>query len=91
MDNQRLRELAGAPTNLKEDTEQHGSDRLRELAGLPPINKTQEVIMEMASFDDIPTKAIDMIDNMLAGLNEEQQYGEQGEILRHILTKLQGK
>ena len=29
MDNQRLRELAGAPVKIDEDTAQHGSDRLR--------------------------------------------------------------
>ena len=44
-----------------------------------------------ASFDDIPTKAIDMVDDMLAGLHKEAQYGEQGDILRYILTRLQGK
>ena len=89
MDNKRLRELAGAPVNIKEDTAQHGSDRLRHLAGLPPIDKTQHVIMEEMSVDDIPTKAIDMIDDMLSGLASDAQYSEQGDILRYILKKLQ--
>lgn len=39
--------------------------------------------------DDIPTKAIELIDDTLAGLGEEEQYGERGDILRYILTRLQ--
>jgi hypothetical protein len=40
--------------------------------------------------DDIPTKAIDLIDDMLFALPENEQYGEKGEILRYILQCLQG-
>ena len=39
--------------------------------------------------DDTATKAIELIDDTLAGLSEEEQYGERGDILRYILTKLQ--
>jgi hypothetical protein len=39
--------------------------------------------------DDIPTKAIELIDDALAGLSEEEQYGERGDILRYILQRLQ--
>jgi len=96
MDNKRLRELAGAPSPIEEGTdEQHGSDRLRHLAGLPPINRTQKVIMEMEmepSMDDVQTKAVDLIDDMLSSLQgaDEEHYGDRGDVLRYILQKLQG-
>lgn len=41
------------------------------------------------NIDDIPTMAIDIVDDMLAGLNEEEQYGVKGDIFRYILTRLQ--
>ncbi len=42
-----------------------------------------------ANIDDVPTKAIELIDNMLAGLKGDAQYSDQGDILRFILSKLQ--
>jgi len=39
--------------------------------------------------DDIPTMAIDYVDDMLDSLGEEEQYGVRGEILRYILSRLQ--
>lgn len=42
------------------------------------------------NIDDIPTQAIDFIDDMLARLPEQEQYGTQGDILRYILQQLQG-
>jgi hypothetical protein len=39
--------------------------------------------------DDIPTKAIDWVDDVLDSLSEEDQYGEKGDILRYILQRLQ--
>ncbi len=50
--------------------------------------KTNELI-ENEHIDDIPTRAIDLIDDMLAGLPEEEQYGENAKILMYILSKLQ--
>jgi hypothetical protein len=48
-----------------------------------PINEYNENI------DDIPTMAIDMIDDMLDSLSEEEQYGPRGDIFRYILKRLQ--
>lgn len=54
------------------------TERLKELAG-----------MISEDVDDIPTKAIELIDGMLYNLDKEEQYGERGDILRYILTRLQ--
>ena len=52
------------------------------LTGAEPIKE---------NVDDIPTKAIDLIDDMLFALPENEQYGERGDILRYILQCLQSK
>lgn len=41
------------------------------------------------NIDDIPTMAIDYVDDMLAQLSEEEQYGIKGDIFRYILQQLQ--
>jgi len=48
-----------------------------------PINEYNENI------DDVPTMAIDLIDDMLDALSEEEQYGVRGDIFRYILGRLQ--
>ena len=40
--------------------------------------------------DDIHTRAIDLIDDMLFELPQDEQYGEKGDILRYIMQRLQG-
>lgn len=54
--------------------------RLQELAGI-----------KEAAGDSINDLAIDMVDDMLDSLPEKEQYGQRGDILRHILKCLQGK
>lgn len=41
------------------------------------------------NIDDIPTQAIDLIDDMLAQLPEQERYGMRGDVLRYILSVLQ--
>ena len=41
------------------------------------------------SVDDVHTKAIELVDDMLFNLPEDEQYGERGDILRYILQRLQ--
>ena len=57
-------------------------NRLLELAG---------VQLNEAADDDIHTKAVDLMDDMLSNLNQQAQYGEQGDIIRYIVSKLQGQ
>lgn len=42
------------------------------------------------NIDDIHTRAIDLVDDLLFELPEAEQYGEKGDILRYILQRLQG-
>lgn len=39
--------------------------------------------------DSIHDKTIDFLDDMLAGLDRNDQYGEKGDMLRYALTRLQ--
>jgi len=48
--------------------------------------KIDEVMKEE---DVMSAVAIDYVDDLLAQLDEEAQYGEQGDVLRYILNKLQ--
>lgn len=43
----------------------------------------------MSEEDVMSSVAIDYVDDLLAQLDDEAQYGEQGDVLRYILSKLQ--
>ena len=45
--------------------------------------------IEEAMDDSIHDKTIDFLDDMLAGLDKNEQYGERGDMLRYALTTLQ--
>lgn len=47
-------------------------------------------IMEEIAPDVIHDVAIDYVDDMLAQLSDEEQYNEKGDVLRYILSRLQG-
>lgn len=52
------------------------------------LTGVEEPIKE--NIDDIHTRAIDLVDDMLFELPQDEQYGEKGDILRYILQRLQG-
>jgi len=55
------------------------------LTGTKPVN--EQIGVEGDSMDDI---AIEYIDTIFDKIDEEAQYGQEGDILRYIVKRLQG-
>ena len=51
--------------------------------------KVADILEEMADEEVMHNVAIDYVDDMLAQLNDEEQYGPKGDVLRYIISKLQ--
>lgn len=51
--------------------------------------KVVDILEGMPNEEVMHSVAIDYVDDMLAQLNDEEQYGEKGDVLRYIIAKLQ--